>query len=177
MSRTRAGWVLGAALGAVLGGCAGNAEPRAMPTSAWGEAGPDTVSGRVRQVGNLPFSRTLVDREQADAYFVSGELEREIGRLSGMEVRVSGAFTEGDQPGRYIRASSYEILGLPDGTVAVGVLGRDDAGFYVGLFDGGRYRLSQLPVELEEALGARVWVEAEAGGHVRGYGILRRAAE
>jgi hypothetical protein len=128
-------------------------------------------------VGNLPFARTLVDDDGGDRVFVSGELETEITRLAGMTVSVTGSFTEGDQPGRYILATSYQILGGEEDPVAVGILSRDGEDFYLVLFDGAQYRLSQVPPELEEATGARLWVAAAEGGHVRGYGILRESAE
>ena len=94
-----------------------------------------------------------------------------------MRVILTGSFTEGDQPGRYILATSYEILAGEEDPVAVGILSRDGEGFYLLLFDGAKYRLSQVPPELEEATGARLWVVAAEGGHVRGYGILRESAE
>lgn len=176
MSRSHVAWVAAAALGAALAGCSGNASPQTMPVAGWGEPGPESVSGMVRQVGSLPFSRTLVD-DDGDRVFVTGELETEITRLSGMTVIVTGSFTEGDQPGRYILATSYEILAGEEDPVAVGILSRDSEGFYLLLFDGAEYRLSQIPLEMEESAGSRVWVAAAEGGHVRGYGILRESAE
>lgn len=177
MSRSHVGWVAAAALGAALAGCSGNASPQAMPVAGWGDPGPESVSGTVRQVGNLPFARTLVDDDGGEGVFVTGDLESEITRLAGMMVRVTGSFTEGDQPGRYILATSYEILDGEEDPVAVGILSRDGEGFYLLLFDGTEYRLSQVPPELEESTGARLWAAAAEGGHVRGYGILKESAE
>jgi hypothetical protein len=94
-----------------------------------------------------------------------------------MTVIVTGSFTDGDQPGRYILATSYEIVGSEEDPVAVGILSRDDEGFYLLLSGGDEYRLSQVPPELEEATGARLWAAAAEGGHVRGYGILKESAE
>ena len=148
-----------------------------MPVAGWGDPGPESDSGTVRQVGNLPFARTLVDDDGGEGVFVTGDLESEITRLAGMMVRVTGSFTEGDQPGRYILATSYEILDGEEDPVAVGILSRDGEGFYLLLFDGTEYRLSQVPPELEESTGARLWAAAAEGGHVRGYGILKESAE
>lgn len=148
-----------------------------MSAAGWGEPGPESVSGTVRQVGSLPFARTLVDVEGGDGIFVSGALEAEITRLAGMNVRVTGSPRQGDQPGRYILATSYEILAGEGDPRAVGVLSRDGDGFYLELFDGSQYRLSQVPSELEEAVGSRIWVAAAEGEHVRGYGILREPPE
>lgn len=177
MSRLHAGWVAAAALGAALAGCSGNASPQTMPVAAWGEQGSESVSGAVRQVGNLPFARTLVD-DDGDGVFVTGDLENEITRLAGMTIRVTGSFTDGEQPGRYILATSYELLSGEEGDpMAVGILSRDEEGFYLRLFDGAEYRLSQVPPELEDATGAKLWVAAAEGEHVRGYGILRESTE
>jgi hypothetical protein len=165
-----------AALGAALSGCAGNASPQTMPVAAWGEQGPESVSGTVRQVGNLPFARTLVD-DNADGVFVTGELESEIARLGGMTVRVTGSFTDGEQPGRHILATSYELLSDEEEPMAVGILRRDEEGFFLRMFDGAEYRLSQVPSELEATTGVKLWVAAAEGGHVRGYGILREPTE
>lgn len=180
MSRSQVAWAAAAAIGAALAGCSGNASPQTMPVAGWGETGPDRVSGTVRQVGNLPFARTMVAGDEGDAgegIFVTGDLESEITRLAGMMVRVTGSFTEGGQPGRYILATSYEILGDEEDPAVVGILSQDDEGFYLRLFDGAAYRLSQVPPELEGASGAKLWVVAAAGGHVRGYGILKESAE
>lgn len=160
------------ALAAVFWGCSGNATPQAAPMAGWGELGPDSVTGTIRQVGNLPFVRTQVDGDEGRS-FVSGQLESEIGRLAGMRVLVTGVFTEGDQPGPYIRATSYEILEFDGERPVVGVLGRDANGWFLALFDGDAYRLSLVPPELEDAAGSKLWVVAEEGGHVRAYGILR----
>ena len=166
-----------AALGAALSGCAGNASPQTMPVAAWGEQGPESVSGTVRQVGNLPFARTLVE-DDAEGVFVTGDLESEIARLAGMTARVTGSFTDGEQPGRHILATSYELLnGGEADPMAVGILSRDEEGFYLRLFDGAEYRLSQVPPELEEATGVKLWVAAAEGEHVRGYGILKEPTE
>ncbi len=179
MARSHDAWLATAALGAALAGCSGNASPQTMPVAGWGESGPESVSGTVRQVGNLPFARTLVDEdgEGGDNVFVTGDLETEITRLAGMTVIVTGSFTDGDQPGRHILATSYEIVASEEDPVAVGILSRDDEGFYLRLSGGAEYRLSQVPPELAEAAGARLWVAAAEGGHVRGYGILRESTE
>ena len=72
MSRSHVGWVAAAALGAALAGCSGNASPQTMPVAGWGEPGPESVSGTVRQVGNLPFARTLIDDDGGEGVFVTG---------------------------------------------------------------------------------------------------------
>ena len=154
--------------------CAGNAGVQSAPMARWGDVGPDSVSGIVRQVGNLPFARTLID-DGDEGVFVTGELESEIARLSGAEVRATGAFTEGGQPGRYIDASSYEIVSI-DGTVpAVGILNERDGAYYVDLFSGEPYPLKTIPSELRTSIGAKVWVITGEVDQVQAYGILREA--
>lgn len=164
------------AAAAALVGCSGNASPQPAPSTRWGDVGPDTIAGTVRQVGNLPFARTLVDGDEARV-FVTGELESEISRLAGMDVEVTGSYTEGNQPGAYILATSYELRGIDGEQAAVGVLRQDADGFYLVLFDGREFRLGQVPQELQDAGAAKVWVIAEEGAHVRAFGILRDDGE
>ncbi len=154
--------------------CAGNAGVQSAPTARWGEVGPDTVSGVVRQVGNLPFVRTLID-DGDQSVFVTGELESEITRLAGMEVSSTGTFTEGGQPGRYIDASSYEIVSIDGAEPAVGILDESDGAYYVNLFSGEPYPLMTVPSELQTSIGAKVWVLTGEVGQVQAYGILREA--
>lgn len=162
---------------ASLVACSGNANPQTSPMSRWGDVGPDTVSGTIRQVGNLPFPRTLVDGGEESRTFVMGDLEAEISRLAGMDIVVTGTFTKGDQPGEHILATSYELEELDGEQAVVGVLVRDGAGFYVDTFDGRQHRLGQVPDELKASEGAKVWVLAAEGAHVRAFGILREAGE
>lgn len=154
--------------------CAGNAGVQSAPMARWGDVGPDTVSGIVRQVGNLPFVRTLID-DGDEGIFVTGELESEITRLAGAEVRATGTFTEGGQPGRYIDASSYEIVSIDGAEPAVGILGKSDGAYYLDLFSGELYPLKTIPSELQTSVGAKVWVITGEVGQVQAYGILREA--
>ena len=158
----------------LTGACAGNAGVQSAPMARWGDVGPDTVSGIVRQVGNLPFARTLID-DGDEGVFVAGELESEIARLAGAEVRATGAFTEGGQPGRYIDASSYEIVSIDGAVPAVGILNESDGAYYLDLFSGESYPLKTIPPELQTSVGAKLWVITGEVGQVQGYGILREA--
>jgi hypothetical protein len=176
MSRSRLTGSTLFAAAATLGACSSNAGPQPTPSARWGDVGPESITGKVRQVGNLPFTRTLVDAGEDERIFVTGDLESEISRLAGMDVQVTGSYTEGNQPGIYILATSYELQEIDGERPVVGVLRHDADGFYLDLFDGRTHRLSQVPPELEEAGEAKVWVIAEEGAHVRAYGILREAA-
>ncbi len=177
MGRARAatvGVAAAAFVATLTAACAGNAGVQCAPMARWGDVGPDTVSGTVRQVGNLPFARTLID-DGAEAIFVTGELESEIARLAGAEVRATGTFTEGGQPGRYIDASSYEIVSIDGAVPAVGILDESDGAYYVEPFSGEPYPLKTIPSELQTSVGAKVWVITGEVGQVQAYGILREA--
>ncbi len=177
MGRAVAATVGGAAaafVATLTAACAGHAGVQSAPMARWGDVGQDTVSGTVRQDGNLPFVRTLID-DGDEGIFVTGDLDSEIARLSGADVRATGTFTEGGQPGRYIDASSYEIVSIDGAEPAVGILNESDGAYYLDLFSGKPYPLNTVPPELQTSVGAKVWVITGEVGQVQAYGILREA--
>lgn len=134
-------------------------------------AAPDSVRGTVRQVGNTPFVRTVV--EGSDTVTVTGDLETEISRLSGARVLVTGTLARGDHPGPSLEAASYEILSVDGREPVVGVLDEDDEGFYLDTGEGDPVRLRAVSSGLADRVGAKVWVVTGDDGSVRRYGILR----
>lgn len=136
-----------------------------------GEIGPDTASGVVRRVGNAPFTRTILDREEA--VVITGPYEPELSRLTGAEVRVTGRVTPGEFPGPTLEAMSYEILSVDGERPLLGTLGRDADGFYLTVPGGTAVRLAAVSETLAESAGGRVWVILDSNGGVAQYGILR----
>lgn len=166
-----AGWAGGtaAALAAVLAvACAGSPPP---DESAPSDASEDTVRGSVRQVGSQPFVRTVV--EGSDTVTVTGRLEGEIARLSGARVLVVGELEPNGYPGPRLEATEYGILSVDGERPTVGVLQRDDRGYYLARPGGDRTRLRAVSSGLEERVGAKIWVVTGEDGTVRRYGILR----
>jgi hypothetical protein len=136
-----------------------------------GEIGPDTASGVVRRVGNAPFTRTILDREEA--VVITGPYEPEVGRLTGAEVRVTGRIVTGEFPGPTLEAMSYEILAVDGERPLLGTLERDEDGFYLAVPEGTAVRLAAVSETLAESTGGRIWVILDSNGGVAQYGILR----
>lgn len=165
-----------AALVPFLGGliaCAGTADraPSEFPGTV-GVPGPDTLVGTVRQVGNLPFARTVVRGEEGTAA-VEGPYEPELRRLVGAEVLVSGERVRGEGPGPVLRVTSYEIRSVDGERPHVGLLRREGEAYRLEGPEGAVLPLAYVPEELAAALGARVWVLTDGSGGVYRYGVLR----
>lgn len=169
--------ILPALLLGLTTGCAREAAIENGPTARVGEgAGPDTVSGTVRLVGNAPFSRVVVEGD--DTLAVTGPYEAEVRRLAGAEVRLTGerAETEGG-PGPALRADSYTILGVDGERPAVGILRRDAEGHWLETPGGDRVRLRAVTARFGSMEGGRVWVVLGEDAAVLRYGLLRPAEE
>lgn len=139
-----------------------------------GRSGPDTVSGRVRRAGNVPFVRTLVEAEEGSVAVV-GEYEREVGRLVGATVQVTGRRAEGGL-GPELQATSYQILGIDGEVPTIGRLRWGADGFRLETPDGHAVPLALVPEGLAELEGARIWVLLENGAVTR-HGLLRPPEE
>ena len=156
--------------GALAIACAREGQVNSGPAQV-GKAGPDTVSGLVRQVGNFPFTRTIVVGD--DTVAVTGSYEAEITRLAGAQVRITGRIGEGEGMGKEMDATSYEILDVDGIRPQVGMLERVDSGYVLRSADGDETRLLGVSERLAAAAGGRVWVVLSEAGVVTRYGILR----
>jgi hypothetical protein len=137
----------------------------------------DTVSGSVRQVGNTPFVRTIVEDSSGTVRIV-GPYESEISRLVGARVRVVGVIdsaSRGQAMGPDLRASGYTVLSVDGDTPTVGYLRRSDAGDFFLRTEGGQdVPLNSVSSGLADQVGAKVWVVTNAQGAVVRYGILKK---
>lgn len=166
------GLIAALALGpAGLGSCAPNGGAPAELAARVGEEGPIAVQGTVRQVGNLPFERTVVEGEATVT--VAGEYESELASLAGARVRATGEWTRGS-PGPYLRVSGYEVLSVDGERPAVGRLVREDERWFLQTL-GGRVSLQAVPQSFEALIGARLWAVVDPEGTVHRYGVLRDA--
>ncbi|MFQ5677848.1 MAG: hypothetical protein ACE5HP_00125 [Gemmatimonadota bacterium] len=160
----------------LLSGCAREAPPHSGPPGSVGIPGPDTVAGIVRQVGSTPFTRTIIQREEG-AVGVTGALKREITRLAGATVRVSGEGSGEGPFGPELRVSWYEILSVDGERPYLGTLLRDEQGFRLAEETGRSIRLGVVPLRFDALVGGRVWVITDARGTVLRYGVLRAPEE
>lgn len=169
-------WLAGVLVAALFGACAGTADRVApTPSATVGVPGPEVVRGVVRQVGNLPFARTVVQGEEGAAVVV-GPYEPEVRRLVGATVRVTGEPVEGGGLGPALRVTSYEIESVDGARPAVGILRREGGEWRLEGAGGAVLPLPAVPPGLAEAAGGRVWVLTDAGGTVYRYGVLRPPA-
>lgn len=178
MGRFRRGVALAlTSFGLGLLGCAREVQVGSGP--AWvGDVGPDAASGLVRRIGNEPFTRTVIqDASSETAVVVAGAYEVELGRLAGARVSATGRFAESEELGRYLDATSYEILAVDDERPHTGTLERTEEGFVLTTPGGEVIPLAALSESLESAVGARVWVTLDESRNVIRYGILRTPEE
>lgn len=154
---------------AVLTACAGNRAPEAGGPAA----AADTVEGEVRQVGNAPFTRTVVEGDSA-AVTATGPLADELTRLTGARVRAIGAPVEGEFPGPALEVAAYDVLSVDGDEPRVGILRhRTGEGYRLETAEGETVALRSVPAGLGSAAGGKVWVVADEEGGVLRYGILR----
>lgn len=167
--RSLARTALAATTLAALAACGGNRAPEAGgPATA-----ADTVEGEVRQVGNAPFSRTVVEDDSA-AVTVTGPLADELTRLTGARVRAVGAPIEGEFPGPALEVAAYEVVSVDGDEPRVGILRhRAGEGYRLETGEGEAVALRSVPAGLGSAAGGKVWVVVDEGGGVLRYGILR----
>jgi len=163
----------GLALGLVLAwsGCA--KETRNGALTLIGSVGPESFEGRVRVVGNAPFSQAVVEPDAGDGMVVTGPYRSEIQRLSGARVRVTGRYSEGPLPETTFEASSYEILSVDGDQPLIGRLERDTDGFYLEGTRGEARRVGAVSEPLSARVGSLVWVVLDEYDGVARYGILR----
>ncbi len=162
-----------AALGlvaALTAACAREAQVNSGPAQV-GQAGPDSVSGLVRQVGNAPFMQTIVVGD--DTVIVTGPYKAEITRLVGAHVRITGRIESGSGLGTEMVATSYEILDVDGVRPLVGTLVGAGVEYLLQAPDGSETRLLGVSDRLAGMVGGRVWVVLSDASVVIRYGILR----
>ncbi len=174
MRKAAAGAALLATAGAALLVAAGCARQVRVESGGGDSVPPDTVVGQVRQVGNTPFVRTILQTDSGGVQ-VAGPYENEVSRLVGARVRVVGEVdtTRSGAMGSVLRASSYTILSVDGDRPQVGVLRRSEAGYYLETGDGQEVPLSTVSSSLGAKVGAKVWVVTNDAGAVTRYGILK----
>lgn len=140
------------------------------------EQAPDHVEGTVRQVGNMPFQRTVVESD-GETVTVVGPLQSELTRLVGARVRVAGEARGRGPFGQEMEVAAYEVLAVDGESPYVGRLLRDGQGYAVETAGGGTLRLGVVPARFSELVGGRVWVTVDEQATVLRYGILRPPEE
>ncbi len=147
--------------------CSRTAVVESGPATGSAEA---TARGTVRRLGSEASVRTVIQGQES--VIVVGDYEPEIARVAGAEVWVSGSPASSEY-GPALRVSEYRILSVDGDVPVVGILGEDEAGFFLTRDDGSTVRVD-VTDRLAGQLGAKVWVVLGADRvTVSRYGILR----
>ncbi len=149
----------------------------ATPASVQMTAADSVVEGLVAVKGADPFAQVIVSPAPgvpAREVAVVGPLRSELATLHGAEVRVWGRAVANGQPvpRRAIEAAGYEIVAINGERPYVGELVAREGGLWLA-----SQRLVAAPVELRQAVGAKVWVVGRSAGgdlQVQSYGIIVR---
>jgi len=151
----------------VTAACSRTAVVESGPATGSAEA---TARGTVRRLGSEASVRTVIQGQES--VIVVGDYEPEIARVAGAEVWVSGSPASSEY-GPALRVSEYRILSVDGDVPVVGILGEDEAGFFLTRDDGSTVRVD-VTDQLAGQLGAKVWVVLGADRvTVSRYGILR----
>jgi hypothetical protein len=148
------------------------------------QGGPDPtlssreLSGKVFVTGSEPHTQvTLVPAEGRGVPLV-GNLQGELARLSGAEVRVSGVRVA-TAPRDGFKVESYQVTSVDGEVPIVGIL-TAAVGGALTLVGTDTVELSNVPDELRTKTDAKVWIvgQSEAGKlAVQSFGVLREASE
>lgn len=138
-----------------------------------GEVGPVAVEGRVRVVGNAPFTHPVIEPEEGPALALTGPYRAEVARLAGATVRVTGRDGHREGAEAALEVSSYEILSVDGDVPLVGTL-RGEQERWIIRGAGGREReIGFVSEDLAAYDGALIWVVLDRNDGVARYGILR----
>ncbi len=140
--------------------------PAMENTAANGQA---ELQGTVQVVGSEPVSSYPVLRaEDGTTYTLSGALDPELRRLSGVEIAVHG-----ELQGSNLQATEYEIVSVDGQPVEMGVVERAPAGgLQLRQSDGTVVALSGAASNLR--VGQKVWVQGPTTSSVtvQTYGVI-----
>jgi len=159
----------------LAGALAASCGPRQPPSDSALSSGE--LSGKVLVTGSQPHTTVTLVPDQGQGVTLVGDLQGELARLSGAEVRVRGA-QRGNPPAGSFEVESYVVTGIDGEVPTVGILtATGDALTLVGT---DTVELADVPDELRDRTGAKVWIVGPvAAGKlaVQSYGILREGSQ
>lgn len=138
-----------------------------------GEIGPVAVEGRIRVVGNAPFSHPVIEPEEGPTLALAGPYRGELARLAGATVRVTGDAGAREGAEAALDVSSYEILSVDGDVPLVGTLRRRGEGWILRAPGGREREIGFVSDDLAAYDGALIWVVLDANEGVARYGLLR----
>ncbi len=148
--------------------------PRQRPAS-----GDTSAQGTVRILGADPFAQPVIQTgsDATQSVGVQGPLRPEITALSGAEVRVWGkpVANRPPTPPRAIEVTRYRVVSVGGEPAYAGVL--EMRGEQTWLRGERAVRLTSVPRDLTERMGATIWVTGVLTGdtlRVRSHGVIRQ---
>ena len=156
-----------------------SASPAPAAVSTSGSPTADTARGTIQRVGNDPVSVLVLSSKIENTVFaLRGVLAEQLGRAVGLDVMISGTRTEKrDYSASPRGATVFEVAQFfvrsADGEPAIdGVLGFSNGKYFLTTTGGERQEVSSLPQELQQHVGARVFLVGNLDKTPMAYGIL-----
>ncbi|KPJ88604.1 MAG: hypothetical protein AMS18_13380 [Gemmatimonas sp. SG8_17] len=146
------------------------AEMRAAPALT---VGADAMQGRVYLTGSSPNQMVSIQADDDRSVRLAGDLEAEMGRLSGAIVRVQGT-VQGQGAMRSFDVRAYEVLDIDGVEPLVGVL--QEVSGHLMIATDPPLTLQDPPQGLAAMVGAKIWIVGRvevATVHVQSFGIIR----
>ena len=133
----------------------------------------EQLEGRVYATGQEVSSAVTLVGDDGQSMTLLGDLEPELGRLSGATVRVNG--TKADRArGKSFEVQDYEVLSIDGEQPTVGILAYVQGAMSLAGRD--TVELASVPEDLRGKEGAKVWVVGPRNGRkleILSFGILR----
>jgi hypothetical protein len=142
-----------------------------------GEVGPVAVEGRIRVIGNAPFTHPVIEPAEGPTLALTGPYRAEVARLAGATVRVTGRDGRREGAEAALDVTSYEILSVDGDVPLVGTLHRDPERWVIRGAGGREREVGFVSEDLAAYDGALIWVVLDRNGGVARYGILREPLE
>lgn len=151
--------------------CARSDRRSASPeTSTEGDVATDTLRGTIAVVGAEPTTVvTLRPRSGTREIQLSGQDRSALGRLSGVDVWVSG---ELDSARGRMEVHRFEVRSVDGIPAADGVLEMEDERAVLVRPDGQRLRINNPPNALLQHVGTRVWVSGNLDEEPVAFGVI-----
>jgi hypothetical protein len=134
------------------------------------------LTGQIFVTGNEPAASITLLPAQGGTVDLTGELQRELARLSGAEVWVEGVHR--NPKAREFDVYRYEILKVDGEVPKVGTLTMRTG--VLALVGRDTLELINAPDDLLNKVGAKVWIVGDSAGNrlaVQSYGVIREAGE
>lgn len=130
----------------------------------------DTARGVPGVEGSERFTRVSLETSSGAITRLGGEQAAAVGRLSGLDVWVSGTR---DEKG-VLMVERFAVRGADGRPARDGILVQSGTDYFLRLADGSRFDIPNPPAALREHVNDRVWVSGAAGSPPVSFGVIER---